>query len=43
MVNEVKEAGNYFYDLNTGNLAKGVYFYRIRSGSFTDVKKLIID
>jgi hypothetical protein len=43
MVNEVKAAGNYIYDLNTGNLAKGVYFYRIRSGSFMDVKKLIID
>ena len=42
MVNEVKKAGNYVYDLNTGNLAKGVYFYRIRSGSFIDVKKLII-
>jgi len=43
MVNEVKQAGNYQYDLNTGNLSKGVYFYRIRSGGFTDVKKLIID
>jgi hypothetical protein len=43
MVNQVKDAGNYIYDLNTGNLAKGVYFYRIRSGNFTDVKKLIIE
>ncbi len=42
MVNQAKEAGNYIYDLNTGNLAKGVYLYRIRSGSFMDVKKLII-
>ncbi|HLA60129.1 MAG TPA: DUF4082 domain-containing protein [Puia sp.] len=43
LVNEVKQAGNYIYDLNTGNLAKGVYFYRIRSGSFVDVRKLIIE
>ena len=43
MVNGLKEAGNYIYDLNTGNLAKGIYFYRIRSGNFMDVKKLIID
>ena len=43
MVNEVKEAGNYIYDLNAGNLANGVYFYRIRSGNFVDVKKLIIE
>jgi hypothetical protein len=43
LVNEIKKAGNYIYDLNTGNLAKGIYFYRIRSGSFVDVKKLIIE
>ncbi len=43
MVNDLKAAGNYVYDLNTGNLANGVYFYRIRSGSFVDVKKLIIE
>jgi hypothetical protein len=43
MVNELKEAGNYKYDLNTGNLSKGIYFYRIRSGNFMDVKKLIIE
>jgi hypothetical protein len=43
MVNTVKDAGNYVYDLNTSNLAKGVYFYRMRSGSFSDVKKLIVE
>jgi len=43
MVNEMKTAGNYLYDLNTESLAKGVYFYRMRSGNFTAVKKLIID
>jgi hypothetical protein len=42
MVNEMKVAGNYIYDLNTENLAKGVYFYRMRSGNFTAVKKLIV-
>ena len=41
MVNEMKGAGNYVYDLKQ-TLAKGVYFYRIRSGKFTDIKKLII-
>ena len=43
MVNEMKAAGNYLYDLNTESLAKGVYFYRMQSGNFTSVKKLIID
>jgi hypothetical protein len=42
MVNEMKGAGNYVYDLDKQSLAKGVYFYRIRSGTFTDIKKLII-
>ncbi len=43
MVNGMKEAGNYEYDLNTASLAKGVYIYRMRSGNFTAVKKLIIE
>jgi hypothetical protein len=43
MVNGMKEAGNYLYDLNTESLAKGVYIYRMRSGNFTAVKKLIIE
>ncbi len=43
LVSGMKEAGNYSYDLNTGNLAKGMYFYKIRSGNFMDVKKLIIE
>jgi hypothetical protein len=42
LVNEVKEAGVYLYDLNVGNLAKGIYYYRIFSGKFTDVKRLVI-
>jgi Domain of unknown function (DUF4082)/Bacterial Ig-like domain/Bacterial Ig domain/Secretion system C-terminal sorting domain len=42
MVNELKQAGNYEYDLNTENLAHGVYFYRMRSGDYSAVKKLII-
>jgi hypothetical protein len=43
MVNGTKDAGNYIYDLNTSNLAKGVYFYQMRSGNFSAVKKMIIE
>ena len=43
LVNEIKQPGNYEYDLNTASLAKGVYIYRMRSGNFTAVKKLIIE
>jgi hypothetical protein len=42
MVDEVKPGGSYAYDLNTLNLAKGIYFYRMRSKDFTAVKKLIV-
>ena len=43
LVSGMKEAGNYTYDLNTGGLANGVYFYQLRSGNFIAVKKLIIE
>jgi hypothetical protein len=42
MVNEVKEAGDYQYDLNTGNLPKGIYYYRMRSGYFVNTKKMMV-
>lgn len=42
MVNQIKESGNYVYDLNTAQLAKGIYFYRMRSGNFSAMKKLIV-
>ena len=42
LVNEVKEAGNYNVDFDATNLASGIYFYRIESGDFTDVKKMMV-
>jgi hypothetical protein len=42
MVNEIKDPGNYDYDLNTMNLSKGIYFYRMRSVNYSAVKKLVI-
>jgi hypothetical protein len=43
MINTWKEAGNYIYDLNVSNLNKGVYLYKMHSGNFTAVKKLIVE
>jgi hypothetical protein len=43
MVNEMKEAGNYIYDLNISNLSRGIYLYKMHSGNFTSVKKLVIE
>jgi hypothetical protein len=42
LVNEVKQAGNYYSIFNATNLASGVYFYRIQAGNFSQVRKMII-
>jgi hypothetical protein len=46
LVNEEKSAGRYTAtwdgtDENGSNLASGIYFYRISSGTFSDTKKMI--
>ncbi len=42
LVNEVKQAGKYTVEFNGSNFASGVYFYRIESGKFTDVKRMVL-
>lgn len=42
LVNVVKQAGYYTVDFNGSNLASGVYFYRIQSGSFINVRKMVL-
>jgi len=42
LVDEYKSAGSYSVEFNAGNLSSGTYFYRITTGDFTDVKKLIL-
>jgi len=42
LVNEVKSAGNYNVDFNGANLSSGVYFYAIKAGDFTSVKKMTL-
>lgn len=42
LVNESRPAGNYEVDFNGINLASGAYFYRIESGEFRDVKRMIL-
>ena len=42
LVNASKEAGKHTVSITAGSLSKGIYFYRIQAGDFTDVKKLII-
>ena len=44
LLNENKNPGEYTVDFNAGkfNLASGVYFYRLTSGSFNSVKKMVL-
>jgi hypothetical protein len=42
LVNGSKDAGTHAISFNTGNLTRGIYYYRIQAGDFTDVKKLTI-
>jgi hypothetical protein len=40
--NEFKNAGRYEINWNANNYASGIYFYRITSADFTDVKKMVL-
>jgi hypothetical protein len=42
LVNEQKTAGTYEADFNAANLPSGMYVYKLQSGSFTDVKKMLL-
>ncbi len=42
LINEVKQAGNFTVDFNGSNLASGIYFYRLESNEFSDIKKMIV-
>lgn len=42
LVNEEQPAGYYEVKFNAHSLASGIYFCRIQSGSFSDVKKMLL-
>ncbi|MCH8305227.1 MAG: choice-of-anchor D domain-containing protein, partial [Candidatus Marinimicrobia bacterium] len=41
LVNEQMNAGSHMIRWNAGNIATGVYFYRIRAGNYHAVKKMV--
>ena len=42
LVDETKTAGNYSATFNAGNLSSGIYFYKIVSGSYSEIKKMVL-
>jgi len=42
LVDEYKPAGRYEVEFNAANLPSGVYFYQLRAGEFTAVKKMLL-
>jgi hypothetical protein len=42
LVDEVQNAGYKQANFNVNNISSGVYFYRLRAGSFTDIKKMMV-
>lgn len=42
LVNEVKAPGSYSVDFNGAGLPSGVYFYKLESNLFSDIKRMIL-
>jgi len=42
LINEKMEAGYHNVEFNASNLASGLYIYKMESGDFTDVKKMML-
>jgi len=42
IVNEFRVAGKYNIDFDGTNYSSGVYFYKLESGSFTEIKKMVL-
>ena len=42
LINNTFEPGNYEIEFNGGNLSSGIYFYRLTTDNFTQIKKMIL-
>ena len=42
LVNEYKPAGKYEINFDASNFPSGIYFYKLQSGNFAEVKKMIL-
>jgi hypothetical protein len=42
LVNEELKAGNYSFNFNGEKLSSGIYFYKLESGNFSDIKRMVL-
>ncbi|HEX9740301.1 MAG TPA: T9SS type A sorting domain-containing protein, partial [Ignavibacteriaceae bacterium] len=42
LVNEEKDAGKYEIHFDASSLSSGVYFYKIKSDSYSEIKKMVL-
>ncbi|MBK7107203.1 MAG: T9SS type A sorting domain-containing protein [Ignavibacteriae bacterium] len=42
LVNESKKPGNYEVEFNAKNLSSGIYFYKLQTGNFSEIMKMIL-
>ncbi|MEJ2193836.1 MAG: T9SS type A sorting domain-containing protein [Ignavibacteriaceae bacterium] len=42
LVNDEKDSGIYEVNFNASELSSGIYFYKLRAGSFADAKKMLL-
>jgi len=42
LVNEVKPAGSYIVNFDANELSSGIYYYKLESGNFSDIKKMTL-
>jgi hypothetical protein len=42
LVSEILSEGDYRYSWNALGFPSGIYFYKLRSGTFTEIKKMIL-